>query len=92
MEKFQPLWELNTQQIEERTIEIAEWMIENGATIRQAADWFGYSKTTIYEDMTVRLKTLNVLLYNQIILLLDYNRSVRHTRGGYATRTKYSAL
>ena len=38
--------------IEERAIEIANYIIENNATVRQAAKKFGVSKSTIHIDVT----------------------------------------
>ena len=38
--------------IEERAIEIAYYIIEEKATVRQAAKQFGVSKSTIHMDVT----------------------------------------
>lgn len=38
--------------IEERAIEIANYIIEKKATVRQAAKKFGVSKSTIHIDVT----------------------------------------
>ena len=38
--------------IEERAIEIANYMIEHNATVRQAAKNFGISKSTVHKDVT----------------------------------------
>ena len=37
--------------IEERAIDIAEYIIENNATVRQAAKKFGVSKSTVHKDL-----------------------------------------
>lgn len=39
--------------IEERAIEIANYMIENNATVRQAAKNFGISKSTVHAVVTI---------------------------------------
>ena len=44
--------------IEERTIEIANYIIECNATVRQAAKTFGVSKSTVHKDCTERLGRL----------------------------------
>lgn len=38
--------------IEERAIEIAAYIIENNATVRQTAKQFGISKSTVHKDVT----------------------------------------
>ena len=38
--------------IEERAIEIAYYIIENNATVRQTAKAFGISKSTVHMDVT----------------------------------------
>ena len=38
--------------IEERAVEIAYYIIENKATVRQTAKKFGMSKSTIHMDVT----------------------------------------
>lgn len=39
--------------IEERAIEIANYIIENNATVRQTAKTFGVSKSTVHADVTI---------------------------------------
>ena len=39
--------------IEERATEIAEYIIENNATVRQAAKHFGISKSTVHMVVTI---------------------------------------
>lgn len=36
--------------IEERAVEIATYIIENNATVRQTAKQFGISKSTVHKD------------------------------------------
>ena len=38
--------------IEERAVEIAYYIIENNATVRQTAKEFGVSKSTVHTDVT----------------------------------------
>ena len=40
--------------IEERAIEIANYIIEEKATVRQAAKKFGVSKSTIHMDVMIQ--------------------------------------
>ena len=75
--------------IEERAIEIANYIIEEKATVRQAAKKFGVSKSTIHKDVTERLSQINRQLALQAREVLDTNKKERHIRGGMATRKKY---
>ncbi|MFQ8689166.1 MAG: sporulation transcriptional regulator SpoIIID [Blautia sp.] len=75
--------------IEERAVEIAEYIIENSATVRQTAKKFGISKSTVHKDVTERLQQLNPRLASQARKVLDVNKQERHIRGGLATREKY---
>ena len=75
--------------IEERAVEIAEYIIENSATVRQTAKKFGISKSTVHKDVTERLGQINPSLAGQARQVLDLNKSERHIRGGMATREKY---
>ena len=75
--------------IEERAVEIACYIIEHKATVRQAAGKFGVSKSTIHKDVTERLIQINPSLAMQAHKVLDMNKSERHIRGGLATREKY---
>ncbi len=75
--------------IEERAIEIANYIIENNATVRHAAKQFGVSKSTVHMDVTNRLPKLNPALANEARDILAVNKSERHIRGGLATKEKY---
>ena len=75
--------------IEERAIDIANYIIENNATVRQPAGQFGISKSTVHKDVTERLEQINPSLAAQARKVLDVNKSERHIRGGMATREKY---
>ena len=75
--------------IEERAIEIANYIIEERTTVRQAAKKFGVSKSTIHKDVTDRLVQINPILASQAREILELNKSERHIRGGLATKEKY---
>lgn len=75
--------------IEERAVEIANYIIESNATVRQTAKKFGVSKSTVHKDVTERLLTINPSLAARARTVLDINKSERHIRGGLATREKY---
>ena len=75
--------------IEERAIDIANYIIENNATVRQTAKAFGISKSTVHKDVTERLMQINPALASDARKVLDTNKSERHIRGGLATKEKY---
>lgn len=75
--------------IEERAVEIASYIVENNATVRQTAKKFGISKSTVHKDCTDRLCRINPSLAGKVRQVLDVNKSERHIRGGLATREKY---
>ena len=68
--------------IEERACQMAQYIIENRATVRSAAQKFGISKSTVHKDLSERLPTFNQPLYE----------AERHIRGGIATRKKYKGI
>ena len=75
--------------IEERAVELAEYIIENRCTVRAAAARFGVSKSTVHKDLTERLPGIRPALFRRVRALLDLNKAERHIRGGLATRRKY---
>ena len=75
--------------IEERAMEIAQYIVEQNATVRQAAKKCGISKSTVHKDITERLAQINPSLAAQARVVLDVNKSERHIRGGMATKEKY---
>ena len=75
--------------IEERAIDIANYIIDYNATVRQTAKQFGISKSTVDKDVTERLSQINPALAREARKVLDVNKSERHIRGGLATREKY---
>lgn len=75
-------------EIEKRAIELAEYIIENACTVRAAAAEFDLGKSTVHKDVTERLADIDPALCDKVRKILDYNLSVRHLRGGEATRVK----
>ena len=78
--------------IEERAINIANYIIDHNATVRQTAKQFGISKSTVHKDVTDRLTQINPTLAKEARKVLDVNKSERHIRGGLATKEKYLQL
>ena len=74
---------------EERAVTLAQYIIEQNATVRQAAKRFAVSKSTVHKDLQERLPAINPSLYRQVKEILEENKAERHIRGGIATRNKY---
>lgn len=77
-------------EVEQRAVELAEYIIENKTTVRAAAKKFGVSKSTVFVDVSERLKKFNPGLYNDVRKVLDINKAERHIRGGMATKQKFT--
>lgn len=73
-------------------MEIANYILKEGATVRQTARIFGVSKSTVHKDVTERLPKINPLVANQVKTILDVNKAERHIRGGRATKMKYKTM
>ena len=77
---------------QQRCLNLARYMLTKRATVRQTAAAFGLSKSSVHKDMTVRLPKMDAPLARQVSALLEYNKAVRHLRGGEATRQRYLRL
>ena len=75
--------------IEERAINIAQYIIDSKDTVRGAAKKFGISKSTVHKDVSERLLKINPVLAKDVRIVLDANKAERHIRGGMATKLKY---
>ena len=80
---------MHSDVIEERTVELAHYIINTKCTVREAAKKFGISKSTVHKDITERLLKINSGLAKQTHDVLMENKQERHIRGGIATREKY---
>lgn len=78
-----------TKNVQARCIELGEFIVKNKATVRQTANVFGISKSTVHIDVTKRLSEIAPLLAKDVNDVLQCNKSIRHIRGGEATREKY---
>ncbi len=74
---------------EERAIELGEYIIQSGATVRSTAKAFHISKSTVHKDVSERLKIIEPQLYIKVKKVLETNKAERHIRGGMATKIKY---
>jgi putative DeoR family transcriptional regulator (stage III sporulation protein D) len=77
------------QSIEDRVKEVAKHIIKYDLTIRETANLFGCSKSTIHMDAIIRLPLLDKVLYEQVRAVLDHHIEIRNIKGGEATRVKF---
>ena len=75
--------------LKDRVIMFGNYIAENGATVRQTAKKFGYSKSTVHKDVSERLRDFSPSLYEDASAVLAKNKAERHLRGGMATKRKY---
>ena len=80
---------LYSSKFRERCEIFASYIIDNNATVRQTAAYFGISKSTVHKDLISKLKYMNPAMYVQVKKVLDVNKAERHIRGGEATKRKY---
>lgn len=71
---------------EERIRKEAKYFYENYSTVREVAKIFNVGKSTVHKDITERLLNIDHALYIKVQKVLQYNKKVRHIRGGEATR------
>ena len=77
------------EELKSRCVLLGQYIVENGATVREAAAVYGVSKSTVHKDVKEKLKYENYSLWRQARAVLDKNKAERHLRGGEATRLKY---
>ena len=75
--------------IAERVIEIADYLLEHGCTIREVANVFCVSKSTAHKDLSERLPQLDSQKYSLVSQALSDNWEERYLRGGEATKQKF---
>ena len=78
--------------IRRRVLYQAKVMLDNHLTVREVAKIIGLSKSTIHKDLTENLRLIDEELFDEITSLLEYNKNIRHIRGGQKTKEKYENL
>lgn len=80
------------QEIQERVRNMALLILKSKGTVREVAKEIGCSKSTVHKDLTERLPFIDYTLYEEVKKLLEYNKKIRHIRGGLSTRLKYQSI
>ncbi len=76
--------------VKARVIEEAYYIITTNKTIREISKYFNISKSTVHDDLSKRLKNIDLDLYDKVAKILNYHIKIRHLRGGESTKLKYS--
>lgn len=80
---------MQREDIDQRVLEEAAYMVAHSATVRSTAEAFCVSKSTVHKDMAERLSYLDGELWKRVRELMAVNMAERHIRGGKATCMKY---
>ncbi len=75
--------------IKERTLQVAEHITETEDTVRKTAEIYHLSKSTVHNDMSSRLKKLDLEMYEEVQKIMQKNFSEKHIRGGQSTKLKF---
>jgi putative DeoR family transcriptional regulator, stage III sporulation protein D len=75
--------------IARRALKVAEFFINEKATVRIAAKKFKIGKSTVHKDLTCRLPQIDLSLTEKAYKILMINKRERHIRGGMATKRKF---
>jgi len=78
--------------IRKRAVKVAQHILQTSDTVRQTAEVFGISKSTVHKDVAERLPRISQEMADQVKNILDKNKAERHLRGGEATRKKYALV
>ena len=77
--------------IYDRVINESNYIINTNKTIREVADIFNVSKSTVHNDIRKRLIVIDKKLYQKVSSILKYHIDIKHIRGGEATKRKFLA-
>lgn len=75
--------------IQKRVIDEATHIIDTNDTIRSTASKFNVSKSTVYTDLSNRLKKIDENLSQEISKIFKNHDKDKHIRGGEVTKQKY---
>lgn len=79
-------------EIKRRVLQMANLILDNNTTVREVAKKVGYSKSTVHKDLKEKLPLIDEELYLKVCELLNFNKHIRHIRGGQSTKIHYALL
>ena len=72
--------------IVERALMHAHYFVDEMCTIRQVAEWSGWSKSIVHDDLVKRLPHINHELYEEVHILIKLNKEDGNRKGGRAVQ------
>ncbi len=75
--------------IKQRVLNEASHILKTKETIRETADRFNVSKSTVHTDLSERLKEIDQNLGKEIENIFKIHDKEKHIRGGEVTKAKY---
>jgi putative DeoR family transcriptional regulator (stage III sporulation protein D) len=64
----------NNARIKQRILDEADYYVKNKSTLRETAEVFGVSKSTVHLDLTVRLRKLSKKRYQKVVKVIKKNK------------------
>lgn len=80
------------ESVTQRARQLGLFIVQTKSTVRNAAKEFSVSKSTVHTDVSKRLEKIDSELYEKVRDVLEENKSLRHIRGGMATKEKYEHI
>lgn len=78
--------------LNDRVLKETEYILKTNKTVREVANEFNVSKSTVHKDLQDRLPKINKDLYGKVQELMQQHIDERHIRGGESTKNKYKKL
>jgi putative DeoR family transcriptional regulator (stage III sporulation protein D) len=75
--------------IEDRVLKHAEMFLKRDTNVRSVSEKSGWSRQTVFKDLTDRLQELNLPLYEKIQKKMARNKYLGQLKGGITTQEKY---
>ncbi len=72
-----------------RILDEAFLLVNQNITIRDIANKYGISKSTVHKDLRKKLPKINLILSEKVNKILNNHKQERHLRGGESTKNKY---
>lgn len=76
--------------LDDRAIIYGRYIINNNATIRETAKFYGVGKSSVHTAVTKHLKLADESLYNKVQKVFIKNKAISHIHGGEAIKQKYA--
>ena len=77
------------ENIKNRVLKEANHILNTKDTIRETADKFNISKSTVHNDLSTRLKDIDKNLSKSIEEIFESHDRTKHIREGEVTKAKY---